>query len=112
MDLRQDSKEGVVVLDVIGRMDSSAAPLLQDRLTAVMAEPRARVLIDLAKLDYISSAGFRILLLAAKRADETGCRFVLCGISGRVRQLFDVGGFLELFSIAETREEGVAAAAG
>ena len=100
------------MLDVVGRMDGSTAPLLQERLALVMAEPRARVLVDLARLDYIGSAGFRILLLAAKRAQETGCRLVLCGISGRVRQLFDVGGFLELFSIAGTREEGVAAAAG
>ena len=59
----------------------------------------------------------RILLLAAKRADEsgsrfdeTGSRFVLCGVGGKVRQLFDLGGFLDLFTIVGAREDGIAAA--
>lgn len=110
MDLRQDTVGGVTVLEVVGRVDSTTAPALQDRLTSAMTAPQVRVLIDFTRLDYISSAGFRILLLAAKRADETGSRFVLCGISGRVRQLFELGGFLDLFTIAATREEGIAAA--
>ena len=108
--MRQDTVEGVTVLEVVGRVDSTTAPALQERLTSTMTASRARVLIDFTRLDYISSAGFRILLLAAKRADENGSRFVLCGISGRVRQLFELGGFLDLFTIAATREEGIAAA--
>jgi anti-anti-sigma factor len=111
VDLRQDTTRGVTVLDVIGRVDSTTAPTLQERLAVAFAEPRAKVLVDFAKLDYISSAGFRVLLLAAKRAEEAGCRFVLCSVSGKVRQLFELGGFLDLFSIAPTREEGLAAAA-
>lgn len=102
----------MVILDVIGRVDSTTAPTLQDRLAVVLGEPRAKLLVDFTKLDYISSAGFRILLLAAKRADESGCRLVLCGISGRIRQLFELAGFLDLFSIEATREDGLAAAAG
>ena len=110
MELQQDTAGEVIVLNVTGRVDSNTVPALHDRLTALLAQARAKVLVDLSNLDYISSAGFRILLLAAKRADKTGCRFVLCGISGRVRQLFDMGGFLDLFSIAGTREEGIAPA--
>jgi hypothetical protein len=64
--------------------------------------------LDLSRLEYISSAGFRVLLLAAKLADETGSRLVLCGVSGKVRQLFDLGGFLDL-SPSWSREEGNAA---
>lgn len=110
MDLRQDTVEGVTVLEVVGRVDSTTAPALQDRLTSTMATPRARVLIDFTRLDYISSAGFRVLLLAAKRADQAGSRFVMCGLSGKVRQLFELGGFLDLFPIVGSRDEGVAAA--
>ena len=50
------------------------------------------------------------MLLAAKRAEETGSQLVLCGVSGKVRQLFDLGGFLDLFTIAGSRDEGIAAA--
>lgn len=109
MDLREDAAGDVAILEVKGRIDSTSAPALGERLTALLAGSGRRLVLDLAQLEYISSAGFRILLLAAKRADEAGSRFVLCGISGKVRQLFDLGGFLDLFGISATRDEGIAA---
>jgi len=110
MDLREEKVGGVTVVEVEGRIDSTTAPTLGGRLTASLETAKVRVLLDLSRLEYISSAGFRILLLAAKRADEAGSRFVLCGVSGKVRQLFDLGGFLDLFTIVGSREDGIAAA--
>ena len=110
MELRQDTAGSVDVLEVIGRVDSTTAPALQERLASEMTAPQARILIDFTRLDYISSAGFRVLLLAAKRADQNGGRLVLCGLSGKVRQLFDLGGFLDLFAISASREDAIAAA--
>jgi anti-anti-sigma factor len=51
-----------------------------------------------------------VLLVARKRAEEVGSRLVLCGLSAKVRQLFDLGGFLDLFTIAGSRDDAVAAA--
>ena len=110
MDLREEQVGDVSVMEVKGRIDSTTAPTLGERLTANLSAPKVRIVLDLSRLEYISSAGFRILLLAAKRADETGSRLVMCGISGKVRQLFDLGGFLDLFTIVGVREEGIAAA--
>ena len=109
MDLREVDDGGVLILEVKGRIDSTTAPTLGERLAALLTGPDRRLVLDLGQLEYISSAGFRILLLAAKRADEGGSRLVLCGISGKVRQLFDLGGFLDLFGISGSREEGIAA---
>src|SRR5262245_47819036 len=109
VDLREDTAGDILVLEVKGRVDSTSAPALGERLTALLSGGDRRLVIDLAQLEYISSAGFRILLLAAKRADEGGSRLVLCGVGGKVRQLFDLGGFLDLFSISASREEGIAA---
>lgn len=111
MDLREEEVGAVSVVEVKGRIDSSTAPALGERLTAKLETPKVGVVLDLSRLEYISSAGFRILLLAAKCADKTGSRFVLCGVSGKVKQLFDLGGFLDLFTIVTAREEGIAAAA-
>jgi anti-anti-sigma factor len=110
MDVKEEQVGGVTVLQVKGRLDSTTSPMLGERLTAVLEAAKARVLVDFSQLEYISSAGFRILLQAAKRADQNTAKFVLCGVSGKVRQLFDLGGFLDLFSITSTREEGIAAA--
>ena len=109
MDLREDIAGEVTVLEVKGRIDSTTAPVLGEKLTVTLATPQRRLVLDLRQLEYISSAGFRVLLLAAKRAEEAGSRFVLCSVSGKVRQLFDLGGFLDLFPISASREEGIAA---
>ena len=109
MDLREDIAGEVTVLEVKGRIDSTTAPVLGEKLTGALATPQRRLVLDLRQLEYISSAGFRVLLLAAKRAEEAGSRFVLCSVSGKARQLFDLGGFLDLFPISASREEGIAA---
>ena len=51
-----------------------------------------------------------MLLVAAKRAEGAGSRLVLCSLSGKVHQLFDLGGFLDLFAIMASRDEAIAAA--
>ena len=109
MDLREDVAGEVTILEVKGRIDSSTAPVLGEKLSGALAIPERRLVLDLHQLDYISSAGFRVLLLAAKRADEAGSRFVLCSVSGKVRQLFDLGGFLDLFTISISRAEAITA---
>jgi len=110
MDLNEEVVGEILVLAVTGRVDSATAPTLGERLTATLEATGRRLVLDLRQLEYISSAGFRVLLLAAKRAEETGSRFVLCGLSGKVRQLFDLGGFLDLFPISASREDAIAAA--
>jgi anti-anti-sigma factor len=110
MEVKEEQVGGVTVLQVTGRLDSATSPMLGERLTAVLEAAKARVLVDFSQLEYISSAGFRVLLQAAKRADQNTAKLVLCGVSGKVRQLFDLGGFLDLFSITGTREEGITAA--
>lgn len=107
MELSESTIDGVVVVAVKGRLDSGSAPLLADGLTRVLEQPGQRLVIDLSPLEYVSSAGFRVLLMAAKRAAEGSSAIVLTGISGKIRQLFDLGGFLELFKICSTRDEGI-----
>ena len=109
MDLQQELVGDVRVLAVSGRVDSTTAPVFQDHLISVVNTPQARVLVDLSRLDYISSAGFRVLLLGAKRSESAGSRLILCGLSAKVRQLFDIGGFLDLFTISASREEAITA---
>jgi anti-sigma B factor antagonist len=110
MELKENDVEGVTVLEVKGRLDSTSSPMLGEKLSGILSAAKARVLVDFSQLEYISSAGFRVLLIAAKRADQSTGKLVLCGVSGKVRHLFDLGGFLDLFSITATREDGIVAA--
>ena len=97
------------VVEVAGRIDSPNSVRLHQQAGAAIGTSAVLVL-DLAKVEYITSAGFRVLLLLGREADKAGSRLVLCGIQGKVRQLFDLGGFLDVFPIVQTREEGIAGA--
>jgi anti-anti-sigma factor len=107
VDLREEVLGEIIVLEVNGRLDSMTAPTLGERLTQALATRVKRLVIDLRQLEYISSAGFRVLLLAAKRADDSARELVLCGLSNKVRQLFDVGGFLDRFQVTPSREDAI-----
>lgn len=109
IDLNEVNEGKVRVLEVRGRVDSTTAPALGERLNALLAARSEPLVLDLQGLEYISSAGFRILLLAGRSADEARVRLVLCGLSDKVRQLFDLGGFLDLFIITSTRSDAVLA---
>jgi len=105
--MHEEQFEGVVALMVKGRLDSTTAPVLDQKLGLVVSAPERRVVLDFGSLEYISSAGFRVLLVAAKRAEDSNSRLVLCGLSAKVRQLFDLGGFLDIFTITASRDDAI-----
>jgi anti-anti-sigma factor len=107
VDLREEVIGEVTVLEVKGRIDSTTAPTLRDRLQTSCAPDGKSVVIDLQQLEYISSAGFRVFLLAAKRADDTAGRLVLCSLSAKAVQLFDLGGFQDVFTIVNSRVDAL-----
>ena len=109
MDLPEERIGDAVVLDARGRIDSTTAKEFGDRMIGLIESGCRHLVVDFKNLVYISSAGFRALLLAAKKADETQSEFVLCGISGKIRQLFEIGGFTDLFRIYPSREDGLSA---
>jgi len=110
MEIVEEQVGGVAVVQVKGRVDTTTSQALGERITQVLNAPNARLVVDFSQLEYISSAGFRVLLQAGKRAEQYAGKLVLCGVSGKVRQLFDLGGFLDLFVITGTRDEGITAA--
>jgi anti-anti-sigma factor len=109
MEMLERTEDGITVIEVVGRADSVTAPDLGERLTALLANPQQRVLIDFHRLDYISSAGFRVLFVASRQAGSTGARLAVCGLSSKANELFAIADFHKLITVAPTRAEGVAA---
>ncbi len=100
--------EGYSIIQLIGKLDSDTAAKVETVFTET-TEEQTRLLLDLAKLKYISSAGLRILLLAAKRVQQKGGRIVLFSLQPNVKEIFDISGFTSMFTICESLEEAVAA---
>ncbi|MBW7920583.1 MAG: STAS domain-containing protein [Rubellimicrobium sp.] len=101
MQIAEHSADGVTVVAPAGRLDSNSAPAL-DAVLSGQARAAPRLVVDLAAVDYISSAGLRVLLKAAKLARASGQQLALAGLAPQVREVFDVSGFTRLFRIGET----------
>jgi len=109
MNLCEISENGVRVLEVHGRLDSTAATEFEAQLAATLKPTGQHLLIDLSRLLYISSAGFRVLYRVLMQIEQRQGKVVLCGLSADVRDLFNMTGFNKLFRITDTRDEAIAA---
>jgi anti-anti-sigma factor len=110
MDVIESSADGVTIVEPHGRIDTISAKPFGDRVVELIRSGTKQILIDLRHIQYISSAGFRALLIAHKQSAETKSKLVLCGLSAEVRRMFEIGAFLDLFTICATRDEGLAKA--
>jgi anti-anti-sigma factor len=110
MEVIESSADGVTIMEPRGRMDTAGAKPFGDRVVGLIGAGCRQMLIDLKHIQYISSAGFRALLIARKRSADTQGKLVLCGLSAEVRRLFEMSAFTDMFTICGTREEGLAKA--
>jgi anti-sigma B factor antagonist len=99
--------EDITVLEAYGRLDSTTAKEFGDRLIALVQAGRNAIVVDLQNIIYISSAGFRVLLIANRATAEKQGKLALCGITGEVRRLFEIGAFLDQFLICPTQADGI-----
>jgi anti-anti-sigma factor len=103
--------QGLPVHMVRGRVDSATAGDMEKALAGVFATSGQRVVLDLSGLDYISSAGLRIVLMLAKRAKQTQGRLLLCGLAASVREVFEISGFLKILDVVKDVPAATAALA-
>lgn len=108
MELQQDRSDGVLVLAPIGRVDSNSSGELETQLMALLGAGERRLVVDMRGVEYISSAGLRVLLLLARRLQETAGEVVLCSMGKAVRQVFELAGFLSIFKVEPSREHALA----
>jgi serine/threonine-protein kinase RsbW len=98
-----------------GRLDFGASPgfqrHLEARLTEASPAPQA-LIIDCSALDYVSSAGLRVFLLAARAAQRAGIPFALCALKPPVREVFELSGFSRIISVHADRAGALSRTAG
>lgn len=109
MDLNKVNENGVVKITIDGRLDATTSPEAEKLINEVLAGGNVKLVVDLSRLEYISSAGLRVLLVAAKGVRQGKGNIVLCGLSEGVKEVFEISGFSSIFNITETLDEAMAA---
>jgi anti-anti-sigma factor len=118
MEISERRTANIVTLSLSGKLDGTTAKAFEDKILGQIESGDRRFIIDLAQLDYVSSAGLRVFALAGKRLDGNG-KLVLCGfkktipyntlnrIPDPVREAFDIAGFSTIFSSYGSQDDAV-----
>lgn len=97
MNISKNKNNNMLSLRLDGRLDTSTAPLLENELNDSL-DGVTELVLDLEKLEYISSAGLRVFLSAQKIMNKQG-EMRLTGVTGPVREVFDITGFSDILTI-------------
>lgn len=86
-------ENGTTIISLSGRLDSNSAPLFEDELKAFLTSPERHLVFDFNDLDYISSAGLRVILNTAKTFKNGPFDFITCAMQDHVLEVFEISGF-------------------
>ena len=91
MEITEERIANALVLHASGRLDGKPS----------------RLVLDFAGVEYVSSAGLRAILVAAKRGKGVGCGLAVCGLREHIREVFDLSGFANVVAIHPTVQEAL-----
>ena len=109
MNIATKKESNALVVTVNGRMDAATSPEFEKSIFEFIAQGEKAFLINLSGLEYISSAGLRSILAAAKRLKEQDGKIVFSGLQGHVKEVFTISGFQGIFKIYDSDAEGLKA---
>ena len=98
MEIKKTQTEDTCLLTLIGRLDTITSPKLQEALAEAIASA-ANTGLDFAQVDYVSSAGLRVLLRGEKNAKASGKTMTLKNVLPEVMEVFEITGFSNILTI-------------
>ncbi|MCI8492068.1 MULTISPECIES: STAS domain-containing protein [Anaerotruncus] len=103
MTINRTSQDGMTVFVLAGRLDTATSPQLHDVLLPAF-DGACDILLDFTGLNYVSSAGLRVLLAAQKQSKAAGVCMRLRGVCGEIMEVFDMTGFSDILNIIPNDE--------
>ena len=98
---------GVCVVLLDGKLDSNASADFEAHLQTLLDDGAERIIIDLAKVDFVTSSGLRVLLATAKRIKHLDGDLCVCDLNQTVREVFDISGFSTLLNVFNSLQEAL-----
>lgn len=97
MEISKNKNEGTLTISLCGRLDTVSAPQLEEELKASWNDI-SELVLDLSKLEYMSSAGLRILLAAQKTMNTQG-KMIVKNVNDTIMEVFEITGFKDILTI-------------
>ena len=109
MDIVQKQLDDITIVDILGRLDSSVSGQVMDQLNEIVNSGITKLIVNLKQVNYISSAGLRSILVAAKLIKSINGEMRLCQPNDLVRRTLEECGFTNLIRIDDHEGQSVAA---
>ena len=109
MEIRATEQDGIDILALAGRMDATTTPEFESAARALLAQGKNRVIVDMANLEYISSAGLRGILGLVKSIKAASGRLAFCSLQPMAAEVFRISGFNAMLTVCASREEALRA---
>ena len=107
MELKIRKESGVVVASVKGRINAVTAPDFENQVLESIGDNEKTLIINFSELEYISSAGLRVILATAKKLKAKQGDILLAELKGAVKDVFELSGFHSIFNIFDTEKEAL-----
>jgi len=102
-------KPDTTIFSLCGRLDSNSAPQFEKQVQDFLASPGTHLVFDFDNLDYISSAGLRVILNAAKAYKASPYNFIACAMQDHVLEVFEISGFDTFITIHPSIDDSLSA---
>jgi anti-sigma B factor antagonist len=109
MEISISESGDVRVLSFQGNLDTGTSPEAESQINGLIDAGAQKLLVNFEQLEYISSAGLRILLATAKKLKPSGGNLKICCLNQTVQEVFDISGFSTILSVSASEEEALGA---
>lgn len=108
MDTHVEENGDIIVVRVEGRLDAASSPQLEKQINSIIESGHFKLILNFAGVDYLSSAGMRLMLSVTKKLKNVEGKMVACSLNDEVMEVIKMAGFNQVLEIYPSEEESFA----
>ena len=109
LSIKTEQSDKATIMVVVGRIDGATVEILESAIQEQIKAGHKTLVFDFKELNYISSAGWRALLIAARQSKKMGGRALCCNLTEHIAKIFEIGGLKEIVNTYPTRTDALEA---
>ncbi len=107
MEIIEEKQKSISIFKLNGRLDSNTSQGFEKKIFDAISDGSKNIVVDFRDLDYISSAGLRVILKATKALNREDGKIMLCAMQDYVKEVFEIAGFDSFLSIVPTMDDAL-----
>ena len=107
MQIIEEKQNEIFIFKLEGHIDSNTSPTFEEKIDEAIDSGANQLIMDFEKLEYLSSAGLRVILKATRALKRTEGKLVLCSMADYVKEVFEISGFDSFLPIVASRDDAL-----